>query len=60
MIDKEKSAKFIIEKFKKRYPIPKCTLDFKSPLELLIAIRLSAQCTDERKDVWLLKAPEDF
>ena len=48
MIDKEKSAKFIIEKFKKRYPIPKCTLDFKSPLELLIAIRLSAQCTDER------------
>lgn len=48
MKEKEKIAYFIVEKLKKEYPIPKCTLDFKSPLELLIAIRLSAQCTDER------------
>lgn len=48
MINKEKLAKFIIEEFKRNYPIPKCTLNFKSPLELLVAIRLSAQCTDER------------
>lgn len=33
---------------KKRYPDAKCALCFKSPLELLIATILSAQCTDER------------
>ncbi len=47
MTDKEKS-KFVIAKLKKCYPRPRCTLNFSSPLELLIAIRLSAQCTDKR------------
>ena len=30
------------------YPEAKCSLDFKNPLELLVATVLSAQCTDER------------
>ncbi len=30
------------------YPDAKCSLDFRSPLELLVATILSAQCTDER------------
>jgi endonuclease-3 len=30
------------------YPKAKCSLDFTSPLELLVATVLSAQCTDER------------
>lgn len=30
------------------YPDAHCTLDFRSPLELLVATVLSAQCTDER------------
>jgi endonuclease-3 len=30
------------------YPDAQCTLDFNSPLELLVATILSAQCTDER------------
>ncbi len=30
------------------YPDASCSLDFRSPLELLIATILSAQCTDER------------
>lgn len=30
------------------YPEPKCALDFRNPFELLIASRLSAQCTDKR------------
>jgi endonuclease-3 len=30
------------------YPDAKCSLDFKNPLELLVATVLSAQCTDER------------
>ncbi len=30
------------------YPNPRCALNFRSPLELLIATILSAQCTDKR------------
>ncbi|MBU4273283.1 MAG: endonuclease III [Planctomycetes bacterium] len=32
----------------KHYPDATCSLDFQSPLELLVATILSAQCTDER------------
>lgn len=38
----------IIEKLKKSYPDAKCSLNFTTPFELLIAVILSAQCTDER------------
>ena len=38
----------IIEILKKTYPDAKCSLDFKTPFELGIAVMLSAQCTDER------------
>ena len=38
----------IIEILKKQYPNAKCSLDFTTPFELLIAVILSAQCTDER------------
>lgn len=41
-------AMFVVKELKKAYPTPRCTLNFSNPLELLIAIRLSAQCTDER------------
>ncbi|HEV7889742.1 MAG TPA: endonuclease III, partial [Pyrinomonadaceae bacterium] len=33
---------------KKEYPDARCSLDHTSPLELLVATILSAQCTDER------------
>ncbi len=32
----------------KRYPSVRCELDFKNPLQLLVATVLSAQCTDKR------------
>ena len=32
----------------KTYPDAKCSLDFKTPFELVVAVMLSAQCTDER------------
>ncbi len=32
----------------RHYPGARCSLDFRSPLELLVATILSAQCTDER------------
>jgi len=43
-----KKAKEILSLLKKTYPKPKCALNYKNPLELLIATILSAQCTDER------------
>ena len=38
----------MIEILKQTYPDAKCSLDFKTPFELVIAVMLSAQCTDER------------
>ncbi len=37
-----------IEKLIKFYPDAKCSLDFTTPFEMMIAVMLSAQCTDER------------
>ncbi len=45
---KKEKAIFVVRELKKEYPVSKCTLNFSNPLELLVAIRLSAQCTDER------------
>lgn len=56
----------IIENLKSTYPEATCSLDFKTPFELGIAVMLSAQCTDERvnKITPLLfakyKKPEDY
>ena len=38
----------IINILKKTYPEAKCSLDFNKPFELVVAVMLSAQCTDER------------
>ena len=38
----------IIEALKQDYPDPACALHYKSDYQLMIAVRLSAQCTDER------------
>lgn len=43
--------KHLIRRFRKTYPDAHCELDFSSPLELLIATILSAQCTDKRVNV---------
>ena len=47
MKKKEKIA-FIIEELNRLYPEAECALHYTYPYELLIATRLSAQCTDER------------
>lgn len=41
-------ARKIFDILKKTYPDAHCELDFKNPLELLVATILSAQCTDAR------------
>lgn len=44
----KKTAAEIAEKLFAEYPAPKCALHFENPLQLLVASRLSAQCTDVR------------
>lgn len=38
----------IVENLKKYYPNVTCSLDFKTPFQMAVAVMLSAQCTDER------------
>lgn len=45
---KRARARQIVRALKKAYPDAKCALNFTTPLELLVATILSAQCTDER------------
>ena len=43
-----KSARAIYRILTKTYPEIRCELDFRNPLELTVAVILSAQCTDKR------------
>ncbi len=43
-----KNARAIYRILTKTYPEVRCELDFKNPLQLLVAVVLSAQCTDKR------------
>ena len=45
---KKQKASAVIAALKKEYPEVKCALTYSKPHELLIATRLSAQCTDKR------------
>ena len=61
------------ERFKKIFPIlenkfgkPKCALDFETPYQLMVAVILSAQCTDVRVNIVtkeffkVMKEPKDI
>lgn len=48
---KKKRLSQILYLFKKYYPSASCALNFKNPLELLVATQLSAQCTDKRVNI---------
>lgn len=43
-----KDARAIYRILTKTYPEIRCELDFKNPLQLIVAVVLSAQCTDKR------------
>ncbi|MBR2786010.1 MAG: endonuclease III [Clostridia bacterium] len=45
---KKQEAIKIIQTLKKFYPEATCSLNFKTPFQMLVAVMLSAQCTDER------------
>ena len=53
----EKKVQHIIATLKDRYPDAPCALHYKKDYELMIAVRLSAQCTDARVN---LVTPELF
>ena len=44
----EEKVSAIIEILKEQYPNPQCALHYTKDYELMIAVRLSAQCTDAR------------
>lgn len=50
MTKKERFEK-IIEYFKEHRPVAETELDYRSPYELIVAVILSAQCTDKRVNV---------
>lgn len=45
---KKQKAALAVQRLKKEYPDAICSLNSKSDFELLVAVRLSAQCTDAR------------
>ena len=47
-MDKKEKARLITDALEKEYPGAACSLDSSDALQLLIATRLSAQCTDAR------------
>ncbi|MDT7540989.1 MAG: endonuclease [Acidobacteriota bacterium] len=49
--EERKRARKITGRLKKNYPDARCSLNHASPLELLVATILSAQCTDERVNI---------
>lgn len=54
---KKEQAALCVAALKKEYPQALCSLEYDDPLQLLIATRLSAQCTDARVN---LVTPELF
>ena len=63
---KKQNFPMLFDILKAYYPEATCSLDFAEPFELVIAVMLSAQCTDERvncttKDIFPhYSTPEDF
>lgn len=46
-----KNQQKILDWFKKNVPSPKSELNFSNPFELIVAVILSAQCTDKRVNI---------
>lgn len=45
---KKQRALYAVQRLKERYPDALCSLESQDPFQLLVAVRLSAQCTDAR------------
>ena len=51
IVERTRRVERILPKLKKLYPQAKCSLNHRTPLELLVATILSAQCTDDRVNI---------
>ncbi len=51
MLTKKEKAIMICDRLEEKYPDALCSLVYSAPHELMIAGRLSAQCTDERVNI---------
>src|SRR5690625_7243889 len=47
-LNKAERVEFVLQRLQELYPNPPIPLDHKDPYTLLVAVLLSAQCTDER------------
>jgi endonuclease-3 len=50
-ITKKERFKFLVEYFQKVMPDPETELEYTDPYELIVAVILSAQCTDKRVNI---------
>lgn len=50
-MNKKDKMKFVIESFEKKFPYAKISLDYETEYQLMIAVILSAQCTDKRVNI---------
>ena len=57
---KKEIAEFTVEQLKKDYPEAICSLNAQNPVQLIIATRLSAQCTDARVNLVTPKLFEKY
>lgn len=48
---KKEKVKGILERLHEKFGQPKCALNYNTPFELLVAVILSAQCTDVRVNI---------
>lgn len=50
MTKKQRAAE-VARRLKEKYPIGYCSLEYKKPHELMVSVRLAAQCTDARVNI---------
>lgn len=48
---KKERAEKIVEALKEVYPVVKCSLNYETPVQMLLATQMSAQCTDARVNI---------
>jgi len=57
---KQELALKVIDRLKREYPLAACTLTYEDAWQLLVSVRLAAQCTDKRVDEITPKLYEKF
>lgn len=58
--EKKKLALEVIQRLKKEYPDTQCSLNYKDAWQLLVSVRLAAQCTDARVNVVMVDLLEKY